>query len=1009
MPPATTPRSDSTWLRALLCAALLPAVAASATTLDCATTPERVEPLVAPVEVHVAAGTQGWLEVEERGADITLAPSEARTFEVTVPPRYGHWWVALPATAAIRIERATAASTPAAVRLRLDCNEASRAARSGWYRRASTLAATLMPVPTIKTPDATLAAVQALDADAPDASARALVTHLRAQTYYTVAQTARSSVEFEAAEAAWRDAGDVSRALSARVGRVEELIRAAKYRDSMALALAPVAAADTDTYLETRLVAARCLDARYLGDLEAAARCYAQCEAAFRAGNERVDVASVAQDLAEVQRYLGHLDAAEQHMRLAQDWAEGPYAPFVRGRAQLLESDLDLARGDVLPALAALAQAQTEFESVSATRSQANALLRTASLYAELGALEESFAAIAAAQPLLSERDAPARHAAAQVTLARTLLRAGRVDDALQSVQAAETIYQRITMPVELDITREMLARLYLRQGRVDAAATLADVPTAHAALDRQDWDLIAARIATQRDRLDAARTLLSGLKTRRLSLEKRIELATIEAQWLARGGDPSAAQRVLADAATRVAQAARSVRNALLRHLLVRKMAPLRAQSIALLLQAKEPTGVDVDTAAQWLLRMAVPQAAASGADASRFDAVVAQELLGPPPVRDGTTARAGRELLDLLAAGTAGQATANPAVPMHSLGERLPDGTALLSYVDADGRGALLWITRRETRLLPGPDPATLRRATRTLLDLVADRGASIADIRNAGTALATLVLGPVPSGAPATLLIDNASDLAAIPWALLPWPGDTAPLVERSVVGLARIAPDCCAAALQPTERLRMLVAPQAAADATSMLDALPRAASEPTLVAAALGSHPVLLTVDAVRDRGVLLDALAHRDAWVHVAAHGSTRAKGLGYSGLWLDPPKPDSPPDFVSALDVLAHGSDAALLVLSACDLGRTSGDGPAPNLNFANAAAGAGARNVVAALWPISDAATAVWVPAFYTAVLAPGNDVGAALRAAQLRLRESRAFRHPYYWASIVHVRTL
>jgi hypothetical protein len=1011
VPAATTPLSTRhwAWLLAWWCAVLLPGVAAAAATLDCAAMPERLASLAVPVEVNVSAGTQGWLEIEERGADITLAPSDARAFEVTVPPRYGHWWVALPTAANVRIERTTAATTPAAVRLHLDCGEASRTARSNWYRRAAALSATLMPVPTIKTPDATLAALAALDADAPDASARALVVHLRAQTYYTVAQTALSTTEFEAAENAWRHAGDESRALSARVGRVEELIRAAKYRDSMTLAQAPAAAADTDAYLETRLVAARCLDARYLGDLAAAARCYAECEATFRAGNERVDVASVAQDLAEVQRYLGHLDAADQHLKLAQDWAEGPYAPFVRGRAQLLKSDLDLVHGNVLPALAALAQAQTEFESVSATRWQANTLLRTASLYGELGALEESFAAIAAAQRLLSERDAPARYAAAQVTLARTQLRAGRVEEALQSVQTAETVYQRVAMPVELDITREMLARLYLREGRVDAAAALADAPTAHAALDRQDWGLIAARIATQRNRLDVARALLKALKTQRLSLAKRIELATIEAQWFARRGDASTSQRVLGDAATRIAQAARGVHNALLRQLLVRQMAPLRAQSIALLLGAKEHTVSDVDIAAQWLLRTAVPEVATSGADASRFDAVVAQELLGPPPARDGTTARAGRELLDVLAAGTGEAPTAYVPTPTRSLNERLPENTALLSYVDADGRGALLWVTRRETRLLPGPDPSALRHATRTLLDLVADRGTAVNDIRSASAALSALVLASAPSDVPAVLLVDNASDLAAIPWALLPWPGDAAPLIERSVVSLAHLVPGCCAAALQPPERLRVLVASQATADATSVLDALPRAASEPTLVAAALGSHPVTLMVDAVSDRRVLLDALAQRDTWLHIAAHGSTRAKGLGYSGLWLDPPAPGAPPGFVSALDVLARGSHAALLVLSACDLGRTSGDSLSPNLNFANAAASAGARNVVAALWPISDAATAVWVPSFYTAALAPGHDVGAALRSAQLRLRESRAFRHPYYWASIVHVRSL
>ena len=462
-----------------------------------------------------------------------------------------------------------------------------------------------------------------------------------------------------------------------------------------------------------------------------------------------------------------------------------------------------------------------------------------------------------------------------------------------------------------------------------------------------------------------------------------------------------------------------------LLRHLLVRQMAPLRAVSVGLLLdELARPTsgrGAEpallTDVAAQRLQRLAVPDSSPSAgedadAQARRFDDVVAQELLVPPPARDGTTVRSGRVLLDLLARRGPGPTPASPAdMDVRPLRERLPPGAALLSYVDADGRGALLWVTRDGAHLVPGPDPSTLRLATRTLRDLVADRGAAVADIRAASAVLSALVLKSTPlREPPAVLLVDNGSELAAIPWALLPLPGDDVALIEHGVVGLARIGESCCATPAAIPQRLRILIAPQAAADVTSTLGALPGAAVEPQLIAAALGTSPITLTVETVTDRRAVLDALALRGGWLHIAAHGSTQPKGIVYSGLWLDPVAPDASPTFVSALDVLGHGSAAELLVLSACELGRVSGDGVAPNLNFANAAAGAGARNVVAALWPISDAATALWVPTFYASLLAqPAHDVGLALRAAQLRLRESRTFRHPYYWASIVHVRTL
>jgi hypothetical protein len=51
-----------------------------------------------------------------------------------------------------------------------------------------------------------------------------------------------------------------------------------------------------------------------------------------------------------------------------------------------------------------------------------------------------------------------------------------------------------------------------------------------------------------------------------------------------------------------------------------------------------------------------------------------------------------------------------------------------------------------------------------------------------------------------------------------------------------------------------------------------------------------------------------------------------------------------------------------------------------------------------------MSDAASAIWVPTFYSAlVVDPAHDDATALRAAQMRLRESRMFRHPFYWSGL------
>ena len=145
------------------------------------------------------------------------------------------------------------------------------------------------------------------------------------------------------------------------------------------------------------------------------------------------------------------------------------------------------------------------------------------------------------------------------------------------------------------------------------------------------------------------------------------------------------------------------------------------------------------------------------------------------------------------------------------------------------------------------------------------------------------------------------------------------------------------------------------------------------------------------------------ALAEPGAWVHIAAHGTAQPQHIGYAGLWLEPSGDDKTPAFLSWLDILDKGVRADLVVLNACQLG-DSGNAINGNLSFAAAVSRAGAKQVVAALWPVSDSAAALWVPAFYSALAAdPEHNAAAALRVAQLRLRASRAFAHPFFWAGM------
>jgi CHAT domain-containing protein len=94
--------------------------------------------------------------------------------------------------------------------------------------------------------------------------------------------------------------------------------------------------------------------------------------------------------------------------------------------------------------------------------------------------------------------------------------------------------------------------------------------------------------------------------------------------------------------------------------------------------------------------------------------------------------------------------------------------------------------------------------------------------------------------------------------------------------------------------------------------------------------------------------------------------------------------------------------------VLSACDTGvgevRT-GEGV---FGMRRAFQIAGARTLILSLWSVEDDATRAWMAALYTARLQEGLDTAASVRAASLRVLETRKARkkstHPFYWAAFV-----
>ncbi|HEV8613010.1 MAG TPA: CHAT domain-containing protein, partial [Gemmatimonadales bacterium] len=137
--------------------------------------------------------------------------------------------------------------------------------------------------------------------------------------------------------------------------------------------------------------------------------------------------------------------------------------------------------------------------------------------------------------------------------------------------------------------------------------------------------------------------------------------------------------------------------------------------------------------------------------------------------------------------------------------------------------------------------------------------------------------------------------------------------------------------------------------------------------------------------------------------VHLAVHAQADARDPLASHLRLVADSSDD--GFLHVNEIASQRLAAKLVVLSACETEAGplyEGEGV---MGLARGFLASGAGSVVATQWPVG-AQTAVLMREFYRR-LAAGEEPTTALRAAQLLMRTSARFTHPFYWAGLVLVR--
>lgn len=410
-------------------------------------------------------------------------------------------------------------------------------------------------------------------------------------------------------------------------------------------------------------------------------------------------------------------------------------------------------------------------------------------------------------------------------------------------------------------------------------------------------------------------------------------------------------------------------------------------------------------------------------------------------------------RVLLDVLTrAGVEADSTAPGALALLSV-ERvqkhlLDEGTVLLEYALGSERSYLWRLTRTSLTSYELPPGPAIEAAVRVFLDLLSspDRHLTARQRELAAGRLTAMLLAPALDGLPnSRLAIVPEGALCFLPWAalhganlssgeseavppallatheivVLPSAATLAALrtrgKPRAAAGLAVLAdpvfgPEDERLAPAARSRAATLLAEGPATEVGDeaglpRLSRLPFSGAEAAAILASVAAGPTLAATGFDADRSTARRALEQFRV-VHFATHALIDPRRPERSGIvfsLLDPAG-EARDGFLDLRDLHALEPGADLVMLSACRtaLGQEArGEGL---LGLTRALLRGGVGRVGASLWEVEDEATAALMASFYRGLLTRGLPASAALREAQLAVRNEPRWREPYFWAGFV-----
>lgn len=754
-----------------------------------------------------------------------------------------------------------------------------------------------------------------------------------------------------------------------------------------------------------------------LGDTTRAADLFEQAAARWQSFDDRRGSADPLNNIALVQLGRGRLsDAARGFARAAEVSGDDP---FTKARALRNQGAVQLMLGE--PALAIDLQQQ--------------------------------------ALALIAATNRPDETVATLSRLAEAQLDEGHADDARASIERAVTEAQAATARPQLAIESQLrAARIYRRGGAPELA--LAAAQHAYEASASHDRAGLHARARIELghaqlrsgDAPSAQQHAGAALQSSALTALERVEAQALLAAALRAQGRSAAAEAAYRGAIVAIERAGSYVFDLEQRAVFLASQRDAQVGLIALLMQDVDAQGRPRRAADALMLSasfrarslrsrldaMPLPVATDPAAASQRervLDQLAAlaltrwkqQETLSDERRRriDADIRRAEAELRSLDVADGSEPAAAAPP-QLAQLQQALPPDTSLVVFRTLP-QTSYAWVvgpTTLQTAALGSEDElAALVRAARAALG--ADGGAATGDWQQRLATACERIWQPIARWVDTErVLVVSDAALDGLPFAALRCGEDAGYLLQRHEIALlpapwlllrtpARDLPEDFRALLvgdpvytRDDPRLggtAASTAPRVVLRGTT--DRLRGSGEEIRRVRGHLGDARSTLRTGFEASLGVLQRDGMDKYSILHFATHGTSDERGASGSGLVLSLFDADGreTDGFLSARRIGASRVPAALVVLGACDSASGRAVQDEGTFGVAYAFLQAGARHVVATLWPVDDDAMPALMDRFYADPRVAAQRPAKALRQAQLALLARYPAASPALWAGV------